>query len=161
MATRNKISRPSTASKKLYTRAGDGPGDSPFGERTDAEHKAVKAELARQKAAFEAEANQRTAEIGKLLIRHGVKSERDTQPVQVRMLKAQIKVLKQIAEQEDRSTSDVIRDLVDAYISHCLDSWKDGPRLDILRSTVRAENYEPTYPAGAAGAVTKAPDAKN
>lgn len=74
-------------------------------------------------------------------IRHGVKSERDTQPVQVRMLRAQVKVLKQVAEQEGRNSSDVIRDLVDAYIAHCLTHWPEGDRLDILRATVRANGY--------------------
>lgn len=74
-------------------------------------------------------------------IRNGVKTERDTQPVQVRMLKAQIKVLKQVAEQEDRTASDVIRDLVDAYIGYCLTHWPEGDKLDILRATVRANGY--------------------
>ncbi|WP_244807912.1 ribbon-helix-helix protein, CopG family [Caballeronia zhejiangensis] len=74
-------------------------------------------------------------------IRNGVKTERDTQPVQIRMLKAQVKVLKQIAEQEDRSSSDVIRDLVDAYIAHALTKWPKGHKLDILRSTVQANGY--------------------
>ncbi|MGF6697865.1 hypothetical protein OKW38_002477 [Paraburkholderia sp. MM5496-R1] len=74
-------------------------------------------------------------------IRNGVKTERDTQPVQVRMLKAQIKVLKQIAAQEDRTASDVIRELVDRYIEECLRSWPEGDRLDILQSTIRQTGY--------------------
>lgn len=74
-------------------------------------------------------------------IKNGVKTERDTQPVQIRMLKAQVKVLKQIAEQEDRSSSDVVRDLVDAYIAHALTKWPKGHKLDILRSTVQANDY--------------------
>uniref|UniRef100_E1T9Y8 Uncharacterized protein n=1 Tax=Burkholderia sp. (strain CCGE1003) TaxID=640512 RepID=E1T9Y8_BURSG len=74
-------------------------------------------------------------------IRNGVKTERDTQPVQVRMLKAQIKVLKQIATQEERSASDVIRELVDRYIEECLRTWPEGDRLDILQSTIRQAGY--------------------
>ncbi|NML98768.1 ribbon-helix-helix protein, CopG family [Paraburkholderia sp. RP-4-7] len=74
-------------------------------------------------------------------IRNGVKTERDTQPVQVRMLKAQIKVLKQIAAQEERSASDVIRELVDRYIEECLRTWPEGDRLDILQSTIRQAGY--------------------
>lgn len=74
-------------------------------------------------------------------IRNGVKTERDTQPVQVRMLKAQIKVLKQIAAQEERTASDVIRELVDRYIEECLRTWAPGDRLDILQSTIRQAGY--------------------
>ncbi len=74
-------------------------------------------------------------------IRNGVKTERDTQPVQVRMLKAQIKVLKQIAAQEDRTASDVIRELVDYYIEQCLRDWPEGDALSILQSTIRQAGY--------------------
>ncbi len=74
-------------------------------------------------------------------IRNGVKTERDTQPVQVRMLRAQIKVLKQIAAQEERTASDVIRELVDRYIEECLRTWPEGDRLDILQSTIRQAGY--------------------
>jgi hypothetical protein len=74
-------------------------------------------------------------------IRNGVKTERDTQPVQVRMLKAQIKVLKQVAEQEDRTASDVIRDLVDDYLAYCLRTWTDPDKRMILETTLRQQDY--------------------
>jgi hypothetical protein len=141
MSTRNRINRPAAdQSERIYTRAGEGPSVSPFADYSDDKKKTLLADMKRQDAEFAAERRAHDA-----AIRHGVKSERDTQPVQVRMLKSQIKVLKQVAEQEDRSTSDVIRELVDAYIAHCLETWEEGPRLDILRATLRAEQYEPTY----------------
>jgi hypothetical protein len=89
-------------------------------------------------------------------IRNGIKTERDTQPVQVRMLKAQLGVLKQVATQEGRTASDVIRDLVDAYIACCLNNWKEGPQLDILRASVRAEGYYAARHASAEKAVADA-----
>lgn len=135
--TRNRIRRPAAPSEPVYTRAGDGPGESIFSDMSEDEKLKGKEELRKQEAAFAAERASRPVPA----IRHGVKSERDTQPVQVRMLRAQLKVLKQIAEQEDRSTSDVIRELVDAYIAHCTKHWKKGPHLDILLATIRAENY--------------------
>lgn len=74
-------------------------------------------------------------------IRHGVKADRDTQPVQVRMLKAQIKVLKQLASLEDRNASEVIRELVDGYIRYCVMNWPKGEALDILQSTISLAGY--------------------
>lgn len=74
-------------------------------------------------------------------IRHGVKTDRDTQPVQVRMLKSQIQVLKQIAAQEGRSSSDVVRELVDNYIMECLESWEDSDARTILEATIRQTGY--------------------
>lgn len=75
-------------------------------------------------------------------IRNGIKTERDTQPVQVRMLKAQIAVLKQIAALEQRTTSEIIRMLVDGYIEHCSDTWPDGYAAKILASTISLNGYE-------------------
>ncbi|WP_250451066.1 ribbon-helix-helix protein, CopG family [Caballeronia sp. ATUFL_M2_KS44] len=158
MATaRKRISR-RTDNKggKVYTRAGEGPGESPFADVPESKKQAMLADLRRQQEAFRKEQEERSNSADYLNpIRHGVKSERDTQPVQVRMLKAQLKVLKQVAEQENRSSSDVIRDLVDAYIAHCLETWEEGPRLEILRATLRAEEYQPRYPADSARAAKK------
>lgn len=139
MATRSKISRP--ADTRVYTRAGDGPGESPFKDVSETKRRAMLAELEVQKKAFAAQA-QHNAQLADVpAIRHGVKTERDTQPVQVRMLTAQIKVLKQIAEQENRTSSDVIRELVDGYIQHCLDTWTNEDARLILKATARQAGY--------------------
>lgn len=162
MATaRKRIARPTkTESEKVYTRAGDGPGESPFADLTERQRKDLLEGMHRQNEEFMKQQASQESAMDALraaaTIRHGIKSERDTQPVQVRMLKAQLKVLKQVAEQENRSSSDVIRDLVDAYIAHCLETWQEGPRLDILRATLRAEEYQPKYPIEAAHAAMKA-----
>ncbi|WP_075359819.1 hypothetical protein [Caballeronia sordidicola] len=75
-------------------------------------------------------------------IRNGVKTDRDTQPVQVRMLKSQIKVLKAIASNEGRTSSDVVRELVDGYIRYVRLTEKDPDRLEILLSTIRLTKYD-------------------
>jgi hypothetical protein len=74
-------------------------------------------------------------------IRNGIKTDRDTQPVQVRMLKAQIAVLKQIAALEGCTTSDIIRFLVDGYIDCCLRDWPEGDAKEILFHTVDLNEY--------------------
>lgn len=137
MATRNKIKRP--ADSRVYTRAGDGPGDSPFADVPAEKRARMLADLETQRREFAAHAEERRPGVD--TIRHGVKTERDTQPVQVRMLTSQIKVLKQIAEQENRSSSDVIRELVHGYIQHCLDTWTDEDARLILRATARQSGY--------------------
>jgi hypothetical protein len=58
------------------------------------------------------------------------------------MLKSQIKVLKAVATLEDRTASEVIRELVDGYIHYCLMNWKESEALDILKSTVRLAEYD-------------------
>ncbi|QQC64486.1 hypothetical protein [Paraburkholderia ginsengisoli] len=99
-------------------------------------------ELETQKRTFAAEAAQRAERAAVVsAIRNGIKTVRDTQPVQVRMLTSQIKVLKQIAEQESRTSSEVIRELVDRHIKHCLDTWPDGDAKLILRATARQSGY--------------------
>ncbi|CAB3746452.1 hypothetical protein [Paraburkholderia humisilvae] len=105
------------------------------------EQAAALAEMLEKSRARVANTELRKGRQGQDVIRNGVKTERDTQPVQVRMLKAQIKVLKQIASQEDRTASDIIRELVDQYIEHCLKSWPDGDALSILQSTIRQTGY--------------------
>jgi hypothetical protein len=76
-------------------------------------------------------------------IRNGIKTDRDTQPVQVRMLVSQLAVLKQISNLEGRTTSDIIRFLVDGYIDYCIHHWPEGDALDILMGAVRLSGYEP------------------
>ncbi|MBV8272799.1 MAG: hypothetical protein JO067_11075 [Cupriavidus sp.] len=130
MATRRKIPRSGETSTSI------------FADLSPEKRRAMLDELPKQEAAFAAEQAERVRQAAATpAIRNGVKTERDTQPVQVRMLKSQQKVLKQLAEQEDRTSSDIIRDLVDAYIAYCLKHWPKGDKLDILRSTVRATNY--------------------
>ena len=70
---------------KVYTRAGEGPGDSPFADVPEKKRQAMLDDLSRQKKTFVEQRDEQSAVIA--AIRHGVKSERDTQPVQVRMLK--------------------------------------------------------------------------
>ncbi|SFU22716.1 ribbon-helix-helix protein, CopG family [Paraburkholderia aspalathi] len=137
MATRNKIKRP--ADSRVYTRAGDGPGESPFANVPAEKRARMLADLETQGREFAAQAEKQASRVD--AIRHGVKTERDTQPVQVRMLTSQIKVLKQIAEQENRSSSDVIRELVHGYIQHCLDTWTDDDAKLILKATARQSGY--------------------
>lgn len=155
MATRKRISRPSKDAR-VYTRAGEGPTESIFSELSDDQRRALLDDQRRQEKRWQEEraVHPDSASIADLLkarigvaqdspaaIRHGVKTERDTQAVQVRMLKSQIKVLKQIAEQENRSASDVIREVVHGYIMHCLDTWPNDDAKLILQATARQTGY--------------------
>jgi hypothetical protein len=154
MAMRKRISRTNRSSDRVYVRAGEGPAESPFADLTEEQRRSAIQDMRRQEATWQAERKQQppVGDFLKTAIRHGVKSERDTQPVQVRMLRAQIRVLKQVAEQEGRNSSDVIRDLVDAYIAYCVNTWPEGPRLDILRAALRAEEYTPAQKGFQVGA---------
>lgn len=75
-------------------------------------------------------------------IQNGVKTDRDTQPVQVRMLKSQIKVLKVIAGMEDRSTSAIIRELVDGYIRYKRLSEPDDEKRQVLQHMISITKYD-------------------
>lgn len=142
MSTRKRITRQAVPAERINASA----GGSPFADMTDEQRARSLADARRLKEQWATEKAEQgdLAEELKRRIRHGVKSERDTQPVQIRMLKAQTKVLKQVAEQEGRNSSDVIRDLVDAYITHCVETWPEGPRLNIVRSSLQAEEYTPS-----------------
>ncbi|MGQ7938249.1 hypothetical protein [Paraburkholderia sp. D1E] len=75
-------------------------------------------------------------------IKNGVKTERNTQPVQVRMLKSQIKVLKAIGDIEDRTASAILRELADGYIRYKRLTETDPDKLAILLSTISLTKYD-------------------
>lgn len=155
MVTRKRIPRTSDAAAQTFTRAGDGPGDFIYDDLPPKKRQALLDEARQQRDAAEKEAAAKPRSLDAAdtikqhlgiprapAIRNGVKTERDTQPVQVRMLKAQLKVLKQIASQENRTTSDIIRDLVDAYVWKCYTEWQDGSDAKtILTTTMRQAGY--------------------
>jgi hypothetical protein len=75
-------------------------------------------------------------------IQNGIKTERNTQPVQVRMLKSQIEVLKAIARVEDRTSSAILRELADGYIRYKRLTESDPDKLQILVSTIKLTKYD-------------------